>query len=156
MEQAPAANVKAVKDARPSDDRQIWEVKGEEREQLDALSKEVFGATSRWQSLVRKGFSELITEEVQEYVPGETAADGTVGEGFTRMVQVPVKRKDGAHQSVHKRHDIRSVTIYMLERKAQLDKIKAEIKRIQDEEKAKKDAAALAKKVNAEASGSAV
>jgi hypothetical protein len=98
----------------------------------------------------------LTPSPVQEYVPGETAADGTVGEGFTRMVQVPVKRKDGALQSLHKRHDIKSVTVYMLQRKAQLDKIKAEIKRLQDEEKAKKDAEALAKKVNAEASGSAV
>lgn len=142
--------------ARLSDDRQLWEVRGEEREQLDSLSKEVFGASSRWQTLVKKGFSELVTEELEEYVPGETAADGTVGEGITRKVQVPVKRKDGAHQHVMKRHDIKSVTLYMIERKAQIDKIKAEIKRMQDEEKAKKDAEALAKKVNAEASGSAV
>lgn len=150
------ASAETPKAAAPRDERALHEVKGAERDELDALSKEVFGATSRWQTLVKKGFSQLLTEEVQEYVPGETKEDGTVGEGFTRMVQVPIKRKDGALQSVMKYHDVSSVRVYMLERKAYLDKIKADIKRMQDEEKAKKDAEALAKRVHQEAQGSAV
>ena len=145
-----------VKDALPKDNRAIHEVKGAELEELDALSKEVFGATSRWKTLITKGYVEQVMEEVQEYVPGETKEDGTTGEGFTRMVQVPVKRKDGANLSVHKYHDVTSVRAFLLDCKARLDKIKAEIQRMQEEAKAKKDAEALAKKVHEEAQGSAL
>lgn len=153
VEKAPVET--SAVEAAPRDERQLWEVRGEEREQLDALSKEVFGASSRWQSLVTKGYSELVTEEVEEYVPEATDKDGKVTPGFNRKVRVPVKRKDGALQSTKKYHDIKSVTIYMLDRKAQLDKIKAEVKRMQDEARAKKEADALAKRVHEDAQGSA-
>lgn len=123
----------------------------QEREELNALSKEVFGVSSKWQKLVNKGYSKLITEETTEYVPGATDND----EGTTRKVQVPVKRKDGAHQSTTQHHTLASVRQYMLERKEMLEKIRAEMKRQQDEKKAKEEQERLAKKVHEELQGSA-
>lgn len=122
-----------------------------EREALTALSKEVFNSASRWETLLKKGYTELLTEEITEYVP-----DDKGGEGITRQVKVPLKRRDGALQHVKKSHTVASVKAHMLERKEQLDKIKAEIKKIQDEAKAKKDHEALTKKIHDELRGSAL
>jgi len=126
------------------------------RQELNALSKEVFGSSSKWQKLVTKGYSELITEEVEEYVPGETDKDGVVGEGSTRKVQIPVKLPNGAHQSVWKYHTPESVKTHMVERKRQLEELRALVEKMKAEEKAKKDQEELTKQVQAEASGSAL
>jgi hypothetical protein len=123
-----------------------------EREELNALSKEVFGATSRWQKLSNKGYSELLSEEVTELVPGEKEED----EGTTKQTRVPIKRADGGFQSVTKHHTVESVKEYMLQRKEQLNLIRAELKRQQDEAKAKKEKQELMKKVGEELAGSAL
>src|SRR5579859_7420625 len=105
------------------------------KEELNALSKEVFGSTSRWQKLINNGHPELITEEVTEFVPGPTDDDP----GMERKVQVPVKNPNGTYRSTLKRYTVESVREYMLERKKQLDEIKARIKQHQEEQKAKQE-----------------
>lgn len=124
----------------------------EEKGELSVLSKEVFGTRSRWQKLVNQGYPRLLTEEVTEFVPGEKEED----EGTTRKVQVPAKRHDGAMQSTTVRHTVESVKEYMLQRKEMLDKIRAEIKRQQEEAKAKKELEEQALKVHEELHGSAL
>jgi hypothetical protein len=122
------------------------------KEELDTLSKDVFGTSSRWQKLIGKGYSELVTEEVEEKVPAEKEGD----EPTTRKVRVPVKNKHGMHQSAVVRHTVESVREFMLQRKEQLDRIRAAIKAQQEEAQAKKEQEQLAAKVHEELQGSAL
>lgn len=123
-----------------------------EREELNALSKEVFGASSRWQKLITKGVAEVVTETTTEYVPAE---DG-VGEGTTREVEVPVKRKDGALISRTKHFDKDTVKTYMLERKVKLEEFKAMIDKMKADEAAKKAQDELEANVQEEIGGSSL
>jgi len=122
-----------------------------ERKELDALSKEVFGTSSRWQKLVNRGYVELVTEKVTETVPGENGEPDT-----TREVDAPKLRKDGAHQSVMKQHTVESIREAMLEGKAKIDEMKAKIAAMQAEQAAKQEADARAKALQESAGGSAV
>lgn len=122
-----------------------------QREELGALSQEVFGASSRYKKLMDQGYDELVTEELDEIVPGENGAPDT-----TRQVKVPIKREDGAFQSVRKYHTAESVKTYMLERKEMIDQIKAQLKKQQEEAAAKKAVEAQAKLVHESLVGSAV
>lgn len=88
----------------------------QEKQELNKLSKEIFGSSSRWTKLVDKGYRQVITEEVTEYVPAE---DG--GEGTTRTVKVPVKTKSGAFQYQYNRYTPESMKVYLLQLKSQLD-----------------------------------
>lgn len=123
-----------------------------EREELNALSKEVFGASSRWQKLVNNGYGKLLTEEVTELVPGKTDEE----ESTERKTQVPLRRADGAMQSVQEYHTVESVKAFMLERKAQIDAFRAQLKKMQEEQQAKKDKEALLQKVHDELHGSSI
>jgi hypothetical protein len=105
-----------------------------ERNELDALSKEVFGATSRWQKLIEKGNQELVTEEVTEIVPAEKEEE----EPTKRKVQAPVL-KNGSKQYVTKHYTVESVREYMLQAKIQLHAIREMIQKQQHEQKAKQD-----------------
>jgi hypothetical protein len=122
-----------------------------EREELKTLSKEVYGASSRAKKLIDQGYAELLTEETTEYVPGKTEGE----EGTTRTVKIPLKRKDGAKQSVITRHTVDSIKAEMLDRKAKLDEIRAIIKKQQDEAKEKKAKDQLAQHVHERLAGSA-
>jgi hypothetical protein len=61
----------------------------EQRKELDALSKAVYGTSSKWKKLLDKGYLETLTEEKEETVPGQTNEDGTVTAPTVRKVQVP-------------------------------------------------------------------
>lgn len=122
-----------------------------DRDELNALSKEVFGASSKWKKLIERGYVEMITEETTELVPGKTDEE----EPTTRKVQVPVKRHDGALQFTTKHHTVESIKEYMLERKVKLEAVRAQIKKMQEEAAAKKAADELKKKVHADLHGSA-
>ena len=131
-----------------------------ERKEIDSLSKAVFGSSSRWQKLINKGYSELVTEEVEETVPAEK-------EGYvptTQKVKKPVL-KNGALQYVPKHHTVESVLEYMVEEKKKLDTLRAEITKKREEffaklaeeqaaKKAKEDADNAAKQVQDSAAGS--
>lgn len=123
-----------------------------ERDELNALSKEVFGSTSRWQKLINSGYPKLLTEKVTELVPATEEGK----EDTTREVDVPVKRANGTYQSVLTRYTVDGIREYMLERKKQLDLIRAEIKKRQEEAKVKQEQEKLALKVHEELQGSAL
>lgn len=125
-----------------------------EREELKALSLAVYGASSRAKKLIEQGYYQLVTEETTEYVPGKTKEDGTE-EGTTRKVNVPVLRKDGAKQSVLKRHTVDSIRAEMIDRKAKIEEIRAIMQRQKDEALAKKKQEELSKHVHEELAGSA-
>lgn len=118
---------------------------------LDHLSKEVFGASSRWQKLIDKGYTELVTEEVTETVPAEKEGD----EPTKRQVQVPVLNKFGAQQFVTKRYTIESVMEFMQKHKKAMDELRAKMAAMQEEQRKKKEEAELAEKVNDVLAGSA-
>lgn len=121
------------------------------RLELDALSKDVFGASSRWQKLINKGYTELVTKEVTETVPAEKEGDAPT----TKQVQVPVLTEFGAKQSVVKYHTVESVREFLLKQKATLDQIRDMMKQQHEEALAKKATEENAKKLNEEFSGSA-
>jgi hypothetical protein len=117
---------------------------------LNHLSKEVFGTESRWQKLVDKGYSELITEEVNETVPAEKEGD----ESTTRKIRVPVLNKFGAKQFVKKYHTVESVMEFMQAQQKQLAELKAKFLAMQEEQKKKKEEAELVNQIHNAGAGS--
>lgn len=136
----------------PTNGKFIGTLSRTERDELNALSKEVFAASSRWQKLVNKGYPKLLTEEVTELVPGEKEGD----EATERKVRIPLKRHDGAMQSTTEYHTVESVKSFMIERKAMIDGFKAQLKKQQEDAQAKKEQEALELKVHNELQGSAL
>jgi ethanolamine ammonia-lyase large subunit len=121
-----------------------------ERLELDALSKEVFGASSRWQKLVTKGHPELVTEEVDEVIVPEKE-----GDPVTKKVQVPVKTHFGANQYKPKHYTVETIREYMLDQKKQFEEIRAKIKQMQEEERVKKAAEDQARQLHNQFGGAA-
>jgi len=121
------------------------------RLELNALSKDVFGVSSKWQKLVEKGYAELITKEVTETVPPEKEGD----EPTTKTSQVPVLTESGGKQSIWKRHTVESVREFMLERKKTLDVLRELLKKQHEEKLAKAAEVEQAKKLNEENAGNA-
>lgn len=117
-----------------------------ERDQLKALSKEVFGVSSKYQRFL-EGVAEVITHEVDEEVPGDAPAT-------TRKVRVPTLTANGVKQTRIKRYTFQETLDLLLSFKAQRDAMsKAQLdqqaaaaaKKVQDE---------LQKKVQDELAGS--
>lgn len=121
------------------------------REEMNALSKEVFGASSRWQKLLTKGYPKLLTEEVEETVPAEKEGE----EPKVIKVQKPVLRADGAKQSVQAYHTVESVKEMMLALKVKRDEFLAMIAQQQKEQEEAKKKAELQEKVQSELAGAA-
>lgn len=122
------------------------------RKELDALSKNVFGTSSRWQKLIVKGYKELLTEDKEETIPPEKEGD----EPTKKIVKTPVLNEFGMHRYIVKYHTIESIKEFLVEQKKQIDDLKEQIKKHQEELKAKKEADLQAKKLNEVNSGSAV
>lgn len=119
-----------------------------ERDQLKALSKEVFGVSSRYQRFL-EGVAEVITHEVDEEVPGDGDAPAT-----TRKVRVPTLTANGVKQTRIKRYTFQETLDLLLSFKAQRDAmIKAQLDQ-QAAAAAKKAQAELQKKVQDELAGS--
>lgn len=131
--------------------RRMEDLTREQKTTFDALSKELFGASSRWVKLVKNGRYEQVTEEVTEYVPGEKEED----EGITRKVQVPVK-KNGMSLSTLHRFTVDEVESYMLRLKAQLEAFKEMIAKQKAEQEKAKAQAELTAKVQDQVAGSAI
>ncbi len=107
------------------------------REELNALSKEIFGVSSKWQKLV-DGVYQTVTRDVEEAVPAEFETqknqDGTetqvqVKAATTRTVKVPVPflDKNGRDTSnskgykAIKRYTLEEIHAQLLDMKTQLD-----------------------------------
>lgn len=117
-------------------------------ERLNKLSKEVFGASSRWKKLVEKGYAKQVTEELDDIVPGENGEPDTV-----KKVQVASRRADGAYLSTQERHTLASVEEYMLDLKKKRDEFLAMIEKQRQEQEAKRRQAELEQQVHREVSG---
>lgn len=127
------------------------EINRKQRQELNALSKEVFGTSSRWQKVVDKGYLELLTEEKEVEYPSTTG-----GENVKNMTKVPVLTSFGAQQIKRIYHTVESIKEYMLEQKKAMDNVRAQIAQIQEQERKKKEQEALALKLNQENAGRAV
>ena len=114
-----------------------------EREELNALCKEVFGVSSKWQKL-HKGVPELVTKTITETVPGEKGAPDT-----TKEVIVPVLEANGAKRYKVKFYSFEELKKMVLDAKKQRDDYMAKIKAAQD-------LAALEKKIHEQAAGKSV
>lgn len=121
------------------------------RLELNALSKDVFGVSSKWQKLVEKGYLEEVTEEVTETVPAEKEGDAPT----TKTVRVPVLTASGGKQSLLKRYTVETVREFLLERKKTLDTLRALLKKQHEDKLAKAKEEAEAKKINDANAGSA-
>lgn len=140
-----------------------------QREELDALSSKVFssfnpltgtfkpGPTSRWQTLLRKGVGELVTEEVTEYVPEEKDEAGNVIKAEeTVKHQVPVKYNNAEKSTISKvkRFTVESLLLELRARAEQHDKFVEMIEKHKKEQEEKRQAALLAEQVQNSAGGS--
>jgi len=119
-------------------------------DRLNKLSKEVFGASSRWRKLIDKGYVKQVTEELDDIVPGENGEPDTV-----KKVQVAVRRADGAYLSTQERHTVSSVEAYMLDLKKKRDELLATIEKQRQEQELKRRQTELEQKVHLEVSGAA-
>lgn len=108
----------------------------EQREELEALSKSVYNSTSHYQTLMRKGEKTAVTETVTEYIP-----DKNGGEGSTKEVQVPVNYQNSKKSIVLKMvyHTYDSIKVRMLEIKAQQDKVREMIAKMQADQRAEQE-----------------
>lgn len=120
----------------------------EEREQLKALSKELFGSPSRYQKLYQ--YDQVKTHKIKESVPGVDGAPDTEVEK-----EVPLLY-NGSKQSVRKYRTTEEVLQLMLDFKVKRDEYMAQVKKAQEEQKAKEEADKLAKKVQEDLGGSAL
>jgi hypothetical protein len=128
-------------------------MKYQEIQELNQLSKEVFGSSSRWRKLVDRGVQELVEEDTTRLSP----------DGAKETVKTP-KMYVGPNggelpQSQLVRYTPETIKEKMLSLKAQREQFLEKIKKQQEEQKAAKEAAETARKAEeavASASGSSV
>lgn len=118
--------------------------------ELNQLSKEVFGSTSKWKKMVEKGVPTLMEEDTVKL---------TVKDGKEEKETVKTPKfytgKDGnceIHQYVLHRYSIPEVREFMLTVKDRQEQVRQAIKKIEEQQKAHAEAKATAEK----ASGSAI
>ena len=126
-------------------------MKREKREELNALSKDVFGTASRWQKLVSKGYTALQAVEEQEVVPADKEGE----EPTVRTVDVPVLTENGAKQYAVEYHTVDSIREFLVAQKTQLDAIRKQLKEQQEKALSDKKAEEQAKELHRTLSGSA-
>ena len=122
-------------------------------DELNQLSKEVFGSSSRWRKLVERGSLELIQEDTTRL-----KHDGTKETVKTPLMYVGPNGGE-LPQSQLVRYTVETIKEKMLSLKAQREQFFEMIKKQQEEQKAAKEAAEAAKKTEemvASASGSSV
>jgi hypothetical protein len=121
------------------------------RMELNQLSKEVFGVSSKWQKILRDGTTQVLTRTVKETVPGKEGEEPTVKE-----VQVPILTEYGAKQLVTTRYTLEEVHQMLLGYKVQLENFRTIAKQQQEEKAAKEAEHKALKDVHDTAYGSAV
>lgn len=119
-----------------------------QREEMKALSLEIFGKTSRYSKLFV--YDDVLTHEVDEVVPGENGAEDT-----TKKVRVPLLF-NGSKQSRRKYRNVEEVIQLLRDFKGKRDEFLAQMKAQQAEAAAKKEADLAAKKLQEELGGSAL
>lgn len=119
-----------------------------QRDQMKALSLEIFGKSSRYQKMFQ--YDDVLTHEVDEVVPGENGEPDT-----TKKVRVPLLY-NGSKQSRRKYRTVEQVIQVLVEFKAKRDEFIAQMKKQQEEAAAKKEAELQAQKLQQELGGSAL
>lgn len=125
-------------------------VTGTERQELNALSLEVFKSSSRWKRMVENGVPTLRTREVFESVP--STEEGKSDE--TKSTFVPVKNEHGIHVSFMKRYTLSEIKQYMLDLKRTQEEIRAMIEKLNAEKQAKAELEKTTEQVRDQLSGS--
>lgn len=131
-----------------------YTISPEQRVELEALSLEVFGATSRYATLLRDGEVKVVTTIVTEYIP----AEGSGSEGTTKEVEV-VETFPGHPKSAKLhlvRHTVESVKTLMLDRKAKQDVFRAAMAKLEADKKEATEQAKLKQAVQNNLGGSAI
>jgi hypothetical protein len=105
-------------------------IEREVREELNELSKFVYGVSSKWQSILDHGFKELVTETKTETVPGENGEPDT-----TKEIKVAVL-KNGVNQYRIKRYSLEEVKVLLLVGKAQREAMIARYQEMQRQKQA--------------------
>lgn len=118
------------------------------REELNALSLAVFGSSSRWQKLVKNGYTKLKTRTVKELVPSEVEGE----EPKEIEVEQPILL-NGAKQSELIRLTVDGVREMMLELQAKREAFWAQLQKQREDQEAARQQAELEKKVQDTASG---
>lgn len=90
------------------------------RMEMDALSKEVFGSASKWQTILKRGTTRFLTKKVQQVIPGKDGEEPT-----TKETEVLVLTQSGGKQSIVKRYTVEEIRDLMLNFKKQMDDFKA-------------------------------
>jgi len=120
----------------------------EQREQLKALSLEIFGKSSRYKKLYE--FDEVLTKSVTETIPG---VDGAPDKEETKEVPVLF---NGSKQSRRRYRSTSEVLDLMVAFKVKREEFLAQMKQQQEEAKKRKEEAEALKKVQESLGGSAL
>lgn len=143
----------------------------EERAELERLSTKVFsrfnpftgtfspGPSSRWQTLLKRGTTELVTEEVTEYVPEEKNEAGEVIKAEEMVKhQQPVKYMGAEKSTIStvKRFTVQSLIAELKEREVKHDEFVAKLEQAKKEQEEKRKQELLAKQVQESVGGSAL
>jgi hypothetical protein len=122
----------------------------EQREQMKALSLEIFGASSKWQKLYK--YDAALTLTKTETIPGVDGAEDT-----TKEVEVPLYVEGTkVKQFERKYRTTQEVLDLLLSFKAKRDEYLANMRKLQAEALAKRKADEERKKIEQELAGSAL
>lgn len=122
----------------------------EQREQMKLLSSEIFGASSKWQKLYQ--YDAALTLTKTETIPGIDGAEDT-----TKEVEVPLYVEGTkVKQFERKYRTTEEVLALLLSFKQKRDEYLANMKKLQAEALAKRQADEAAKKLQADLAGSAL
>jgi hypothetical protein len=112
------------------------QISNEVKAELNALSKEIFGSTSKWRKMMELGVPEVVTEDTTKLkiVEGKEEKETvktTVMHVGPNGGELPLNRL--------KRYTVDEVRSFMLEVKEKQEQIRAMIKRIEEQKKAQEN-----------------
>lgn len=122
-----------------------------EREELKALSLELFGVSSKWKSFLELGTRKVLSRTVTETVPGENGEPDT-----TRDVKMPILSASGAKQYVIVLPTVTELRSLLSDLKRQNDELKAKLSKLELNLKTQKEQEALVSQVQKAGGGSAL
>jgi hypothetical protein len=118
--------------------------------ELNQLSKEIFGASSKWRKMVESGVLEPVMEDIKKVNP-----DGTFE--MTKIQAMHTSTKGGeVPKSRIVRYTPETIKAYMVERKAQKEQFIAALAKMEQDKRAANAAEAAKKAALEHASGSSV
>lgn len=123
----------------------------QERKELNALSKEIFGSSSRWKKILDKGLPELVTHKVAKT---ETIDGVETTKEVEEALLAPNTTK--VRQYTQKYYTLETLTAWMKDLKQKRDEYLAKVKKEEEERKAKEEQDKMLNKTHEEFGGSAL